>query len=272
MFGADDVKNFVILTSQNKNVMLSKINPRGNAALDKESVKRENKKIIAEIAELQKVLYAQQKHSVLIVLQGVDAAGKDGTVRNIFKGINPLGSNVYSFKKPTEEEFAHDFLWRVHKLTPRKGMIHIFNRSHYEDILVPSVEGYYTQERIDARYHHINNFERLLTDSGVVILKFYLHISKEEQLERLTERIENPEKFWKHNDGDWDSRKKWDAYMEVYEEIFKRCNEVPWHIVPANRNWVKVNTVAKILLKMLKELDMTWPGLITERFKKKNDK
>ena len=247
--------------------MLDRIDPKGNKSLIKEEIKKENKELIAEIAELQKVLYAEQKHGILIILQGVDAAGKDGTVRNIFKGINPLGCNVFSFKKPTEEEFSHDFLWRVHKITPAKGMIHIFNRSHYEDILVPSVEGYYSKERIDARYDHINNFERLLTDSGVVVLKFYLHISKEEQLQRLTERIENPVKFWKHNDGDWDSRKKWDNYMKVYRTIFERCNEVPWHIVPSDRNWVKVNTVAKVLLKALKELDMKWPELETEKFK-----
>lgn len=250
--------------------MLSKINPKGSANLNKEEVKKESKRIIKEIAELQKVLYAEKKHSVLIILQGVDAAGKDGTVRNIFSEINPLGCNVYSFKKPTEEEFAHDFLWRVHKIVPAKGMIHIFNRSHYEDILVPSVEGYYSKERIEARYDHINNFERLLKDSGVVILKFYLHISKEQQLERLTERIENPVKFWKHNDGDWESRKKWDAYMRVYDSIFEKCNEIPWHIVPSDRNWVKVNTVGKVLLKSLKELNMKWPSLETEKFKKED--
>lgn len=247
--------------------MLNTIDPRGTEDLVKEEVKEENKALIKEIAALQKILFAEEKHSILIILQGVDAAGKDGTVRTIFSGINPLGCNVYSFKKPTEEEFAHDFLWRVHKIVPRKGMIHIFNRSHYEDILVPTVEGYYTKERIQARYDHINNFERLLTDAGTKILKFYLHISKEEQLERLTERIENPVKHWKHNDGDWESRKKWDNYMKVYEDIFQKCNEVPWHIIPADRNWVKINAISKVLLKTMKELDMKWPGLETEKFK-----
>lgn len=248
--------------------MLGSIDTRGGADLSKKEVKNENKEIISEIAALQKVLYAEQKHSILIILQGVDAAGKDGTVRTIFSGINPLGCQVHSFKKPTEEEFAHDFLWRVHKIVPRNGMIHIFNRSHYEDILVPTVEGYYSEERIQARYDHINNFERLLTDGGTKILKFYLHISKDEQLERLTERIENPVKHWKHNDGDWESRKKWDKYMAVYEDIFKKCNEVPWHIIPADRNWVKINHVAKILLRTLQELNMQWPDLDTEKFKK----
>jgi len=248
--------------------MLNSIDTRGPKDWVKEDVKKENKQLIEEIAALQRVLFAEEKHGLLIILQGVDAAGKDGAVRSIFGGINPLGCNVYAFKKPTEEEFAHDFLWRVHSKVPRTGMIHIFNRSHYEDILVPSVEGYYTKERIAARYDHINNFEKLLADGGTKILKFYLHISKEEQLERLTERIENPEKHWKHNDGDWESRKKWDSYMKVYEDIFQKCNAIPWHIVPSDRNWVKVNTIAKVILKTLKEMDLKWPDLETEKFKR----
>lgn len=223
--------------------------------------------MIDEIAELQRVLFAEEQQSVLIILQGVDAAGKDGTVRSIFKGINPLGCQVFGFKKPTEEEFSHDFLWRIHQRVPRKGMIHIFNRSHYEDILVPSVEGFYDKERIERRYDHINHFEQLLEDNGTRVLKFYLHISKEEQLERLTERINNPQKHWKHNDGDWDSRKKWDDYMQVYERIFEKCNVVPWHIVPADRNWMKINAIAKVLLETLKEMQLTWPDLETEKFK-----
>lgn len=251
--------------------MLDNINTRGSEDLDKAAVKKENKKLIAEIGELQRILYAEEKQGVLVLLQGVDASGKDGTIGTIFGGINPLGCQVHSFKKPTEEEFAHDFLWRVHKVVPKKGMIHIFNRSHYEDILVPSVEGYYNKERIEARYDHINNFERLLTDDGTKIIKFYLHISKEEQLERLTERIENREKYWKHNDGDWESREKWDSYQKVYETIFKRCNDVPWHIIPSDRNWVKINAVAKVILKTLKEINPQWPNLESERFKTTND-
>ncbi|MGB1103899.1 MAG: PPK2 family polyphosphate kinase [Crocinitomicaceae bacterium] len=247
--------------------MLNSINPLGPRGLDKKKIKEENKRMIEEIANLQRLLFAEDKQSLLIVLQGVDAAGKDGTVLSIFKGINPLGSNVYSFKKPTEEEFAHDFLWRIHQRVPRTGMIHIFNRSHYEDILVPSVEGYYSKERIERRYDHINNFEQLLEDNGTRVLKFYLHISKEEQLERLTERLNNPQKHWKHNDGDWESRKKWDAYMRVYEQIFDKCNVVPWHIVPSDRNWVKVHYIAKVILKTLQEMNLKWPELETKKFK-----
>lgn len=246
--------------------MLKTIDTNGPLGLDKSDIKKENKILISKIEELQRKLFAEQKHSLLIVLQGVDAAGKDGVVKSLLGGVNPLGCNVYSFKKPTEEEFAHDFLWRVHNIVPRKGMIHIFNRSHYEDILVPSVEGYFSEEIISRRYDHINNFEQLLLDNGTIVLKFYLHISKEEQLERLTERIENPEKYWKHNDGDWDSREKWNAYMDVYEKIFQKCNVTPWNIIPSNRNWYKVNLIAKHVLKTLEDLDPKWPNLDTDRF------
>lgn len=236
---------------------------------DKDEIKKENKTLIKRIKELQRVMYAQGTQSLLLILQGVDAAGKDGTVRKIFSGVNPLGCRVYAFKKPTEEEMAHDFLWRVHKTVPAKGMIHIFNRSHYEDILVPSVLGTHTKKQIDRRYEQINEFERLLASEGTRIVKCYLHISKEEQLERLTERLENPQKHWKHNDGDWSSRKMWDDYMNVYETIFKRCNEIPWHIIPADKNWVKVNFVAKELVKNMEEMDLKWPGLETETFTNK---
>lgn len=247
--------------------MLEKIDPEGPLNWDKKEIKKRNKELLAEIAERQKLLYADGKKSILIILQGLDAAGKDGTIRTIFKGINPLGCNVVSFKKPTDEEFEHDFLWRIHKKVPRAGMIHIFNRSHYEDILVPKVEGYFSDEVIETRYSHINNFESLLQDNGTIVLKFYLHISKTEQFERLTERLENREKFWKHNDGDWESREKWDNYMKVYETLFTKCNTVPWVIVPSNRNWVKINYIASAILVAMRELDLKWPTLESTRFK-----
>ncbi|MBD3636265.1 MAG: polyphosphate kinase [Crocinitomicaceae bacterium] len=249
--------------------ILAKVDPRGPAEWDKDEIKKENKEIIKRIAELQKVLYAEDKRSILIVLQGVDAAGKDGTVRTIFSRVNPLGCRVYAFKKPTEEEFAHDFLWRVHKVVPPKGMIHIFNRSHYEDILVPKVMKTLPNDKIEERYEQINQFEALLTSAGTKIIKCYLHISKEEQLERLTERVENPQKHWKHNDGDWSSRKMWNDYMSVYETIFKRCNDVPWHIIPADRNWVKINHISKLLLNTLEEMNLQWPKLESQKFSKK---
>lgn len=251
--------------------LLPTISPDGPEGWDKDTIKEENKMIIKEIAELQRVLYAEEQRSILLILQGVDASGKDGTVRKIFSGVNPLGCRVYGFKKPTEEEFAHDFLWRIHKVVPKKGMIHIFNRSHYEDILVPSVIKSFSEEVIEQRYEQINQFEALLESTGTKIIKCYLHISKDEQLERLTERIENPTKHWKHNDGDWKSRKMWDDYMGVYEKIFERCNNVPWNIIPANKNYVKINYVAKLLLETLKSMDLKWPELETETFSNKKD-
>jgi len=244
--------------------MLEKIATTAPSDWNKKDIKKENEDLVEKISELQKLLYADNTRSILLILQGIDAAGKDGTVRTIFEAVNPLGCRVYPFKKPNEREASHDFLWRVHKVTPPKGMIHIFNRSHYEDILVPTVIKSHSEDVIRGRYEHINNFEKMLEANGTKVIKCYLHISKEEQLERLNERIENPEKHWKHNDGDWSSREQWDEYMKVYESIFEKCNDVPWHIIPADSNWVKINHVAKILLKSLEEMDLSWPKLQSE--------
>lgn len=246
----------------------STIEPRG---WDKETIKAENKDLVAKIDELQRVLYADGSKSLLLILQGVDASGKDGTVKNIFSAVNPLGCRVYGFKKPTEQEYAHDFLWRVHKVVPPKGMIHIFNRSHYEDILVPTVLGLHPKKDIEKRYNQINEFEALLGANGTKIIKCYLHVSKEKQLERLTERIENREKYWKHNDGDWHSRKLWNDYMKTYETIFDKCNKVPWHIIPSDRNWVKVNFISKLIIETLEGMKLKWPDLETEKFKEPED-
>lgn len=246
--------------------ILNTISTTGPEEWDKDQIKLENKELIDRIAELQKLLYADGSKSILLILQGVDASGKDGTVRKIFSSVNPLGCRVFSFKAPTEEERSHDFLWRIHKVVPGKGMIHIFNRSHYEDILVPSVTGSIPQKEIEKRFEQINQFEELLKANGTHIVKCYLHISKEEQLLRLTERIENPMKFWKHNDGDWQSRKLWDDYMKTYEAIFQKCNKVHWNIIPADRNWVKINYIARELLHVMENMDLKWPGLETETF------
>lgn len=235
----------------------------------KEEIKLENQSMFAEIIELQRIMYAQAKHSLLIVIQGLDASGKDSTVRRALSGINPNGIVVKSFKKPTEEEFAHDFLWRVHKHTPAKGMIQVFNRSHYEDILVPTVYGYLSKKEINQRYTAINNFETQIESNNTTILKFFLHVSKDEQYKRLTERIENKEKHWKHNDGDWETREHWDEFLTVYEEIFEKCDNPNWTIVPSHKNWEKVNLVAKTILKALKKMDLEYPDLISEKFGKK---
>lgn len=247
-------------------IQLNKLSTRAPKSIDKEEVKLENAVITEKIAQLQRLLYAEAKHSLLIIFQGMDASGKDGAVRRLFSGVNPAGVNVVSWKKPTDKEFAHDFLWRIHQQVPEKGMIQVFNRSHYEDILVPAVNGYIDKKIINKRYKHINNFEALLEDNHTHILKFYLHTSKEEQLERLQERITIPEKHWKHNDGDWDTREQWDEYRKVYQQIFEKCNDIPWHVIPSDQNWYKVNQIGKVVLHTLERLKMKWPLLETERF------
>lgn len=231
--------------------------------LDKAKIKAKTEKIREAIGEHQKILYAQSKFSLLIILQGLDAAGKDGVISHVFKGLNPLGCNVKAFKTPTDEEAAHDFLWRVHPHVPARGMISIFNRSHYEDVLVPSVLGQIDSETAKKRMKDINNFELLLKNGDTVVLKFYLHISREEQLIRLKERRVNPLKFWKHNDGDWDTRKKWDDYCAVYETIFAECNEPEWIIVPSDQHWYKEYIVAKNVLDALKKLPLEYPKLLS---------
>jgi PPK2 family polyphosphate:nucleotide phosphotransferase len=247
-------------------IKLSEIDTLCDKGISKDVLKKENKEIAKQISELQTRLVASKKYALLVIYQGMDASGKDGAVKDVFDNINPAGLNVFSFKKPTDIERSHDFLWRVHQLCPPKGMIHIFNRSHYEDILVPTVEGYLPKEIIQSRYQSMNHFEQLLQNEGTVILKFYLHISKERQRERLLERINIREKNYKHNDGDWDTREKWDEYMQVYEAIFERCQVTPWHIIPSDSNTIKVNHISKVILKTLQEMDLTYPKLKSERF------
>lgn len=236
--------------------------------LEKEVIKDKTEKMVREIGDLQYQMYAEKKHSILIVLQGLDASGKDGLVRDLLEYCNPVGVSVYSFKKPTPEEYAHDFLWRVHKQAPAKGMLQVFVRSHYEDILVPAVEGFIPPEIIEKRYALINDFEELLEQNGTKVIKFLMAVSEEQQLERLNERITNPEKHWKHNDGDWDTLKKREQYLKVYQDIFTRCNGIPWHVIPSDKNWQKNWVAAGILLKTLQDMNLQWPPLETEIFRK----
>jgi PPK2 family polyphosphate:nucleotide phosphotransferase len=244
-------------------IELSKVDTRAPKEFDKDKTKEATKEYTSSIHELQKVLYAQKKYSLLILLQGLDASGKDGVVSKVFSGINPLGCFVKAFKKPTDDEINHDFLWRVHQYVPQRGMIHIFNRSHYEDVLVPRVENWISKETTQKRFEHINHFENLLKDNDTIVLKFYLHISREEQLKRLQERKENPTKFWKHNDEDWATSLKWDSYMEAYEDVFAHCSNVPWHIVPSDQNWYKEYTIAKTISDAMNQLDLRYPGKIS---------
>ena len=238
-------------------------------SLDKDKIKAETKIILKEIGELQYQMYAEGKSSLLIVFQGLDASGKDGLTRGLLDYCNPVGLIVQSFKKPTPLENAHDFLWRVHPHVPPRGMIQVFIRSHYEDILVPTVERLFPPQKIEERYEIINNFEKLLEQSDTRVLKFFLNVSKEVQLERLNERLENPEKYWKHNDGDWETRNKFDEYQKVYDTIFERCSYIPWHFVPADTNWQKLYYVAQVVHETLKNMNIQWPPLKSEIFKAK---
>ncbi|MEJ7768200.1 MAG: PPK2 family polyphosphate kinase [Chitinophagaceae bacterium] len=243
-------------------INLSQIDTRAPKEMDKQETKEKTKEILSELNELQNLLYAEGKHSLLIVIQGMDASGKDGVTRNVFTAMNPQGIMVKSFKAPTAEELSHDFLWRIHQHTPAKGMIQIFNRSHYEDIVVTRVHNWCDNETAKKRMNAINNFEELLQEHvNTNILKFYLHISPKEQQERLSERIKDPTKQWKYNENDFEEAKLWDVYMEMYEDCFEYCGKVPWDIVPADQNWYKEYLIASKLHETLKNLNMQYPGI-----------
>ncbi|RQO31242.1 polyphosphate kinase [Taibaiella sp. KBW10] len=243
-------------------IKLSKIDTRAPKSISKEQAKKEMEILFEEIDELQNMLYAEHKHSLLIIIQGMDASGKDGLVRDVFSHVNPSGVVVHSFKVPTEEELSHDFLWRIHSKVPGKGMIHVFNRSQYEDVLVTRVHGSCDAKLAAKRMKAINEFEQLLEQhNNTVVLKLYLHLSKEEQLIRLKERMTIPSKMWKYNANDIVESQSWDQYMKYYEEVFEQCNEVPWHIIPADQNWYKSHTVATLIHKALKGLKMQYPGM-----------
>ena len=245
-----------------KKIKLSDISTRSPEELDKEKTKEEFSDILRELDELQNLLYAESKHSILIVVQGMDASGKDGLTRDVFTSMNPQGVNVKSFKEPTKEELSHDFLWRIHQNAPAKGMIHLFNRSHYEDILITRVHNIIDDKTAKKRMHAINNFEKMLVEhNNTVILKIYLHISHKEQLERLKERLEKPQKMWKYNANDFMESDNWKKYMKCYEDAFEHCSEVPWHIIPSDQNWYKSYLVATLLRDTLKSFKMKYPGM-----------
>jgi len=228
---------------------------------EKSQVKAELKANIKQLQDLQNVLYAEGKHALLIVLQAMDAGGKDGAIRHVMGGLNPQGVHVASFKVPTERELKHDFLWRIHQHTPGRGEISIFNRSHYEDVLVVRVHNLAPEVVWRQRYDHINHFERLLADSGVTIRKFYLHISKEEQKARFEKRLRDPRKNWKFARGDLQERALWDQYMLAFEEAISRCSTeyAPWYIIPADHKWYRNLVISRILVETLASLDMRYP-------------
>lgn len=206
-------------------------------------------------------LYAEDRRSLLLVLQGMDTAGKDGTIRNVMRGLNPQSCEVHPFKKPTHEELDHDFLWRVHKVVPRRGNIGIFNRSHYEDVLVVRVHNIVPAKVWQERYDLINSFEQLLTSAGTTIVKCFLHISNEKQRERLQARLDDPDKLWKFNKRDLDERKLWDDYQRAYEAALTRCNTdfAPWHVIPADRKWNRNLIVSEILRETLEKMNPQFP-------------
>ncbi len=234
-------------------------------SLFKNFAKEEGKSKLLELNEeleyLQELMFAEGKQKVLIVLQATDTGGKDGTIRHVFEGVNPAGVRVAPFKKPTEEELAHDYLWRIHKQTPRSGEIVIFNRSHYESVLVERVKNIAPKKVWSKRYKHIKDFEKLLTDEGTTILKFYLHISKDEQKARLQERLDRPEKNWKFNPGDLEDRKLWDEYQAAFEDMLNKTstNNAPWYIIPANRKWYRNLIISTVIIETLKSLNMQFP-------------
>lgn len=227
-----------------------------------ESTIAEQNKYSQRLSELQALLYAENKHSLLIVLQAMDAGGKDGTIHHVMAAMNPQGCNVVGFKVPTAEELVHDYLWRIHKVTPAKGHITVFNRSHYEDVLVVRVHNLVPKEVWAKRFNEINAFERELTNSGTTIAKFFLHIDKEEQLQRFRDRLDEPDKQWKISDSDYIEREYWDDYQQAYMDAISKCsfNYAPWYVIPANHKWFRDLAVSQILVETLEGLKMKFPA------------
>jgi PPK2 family polyphosphate:nucleotide phosphotransferase len=243
-----------------RRIKLQDFDPAEDAGLKREQGEKKTAQLIEELVELQELLYAARRQSVLIILQGRDTSGKDGTIRHVVGPLNSQSCSVTSFKVPTEEDLAHDFLWRVHTQTPRAGDIKIFNRSHYEDVLVVRVHKLVPKEVWRSRYTHINAFERSLADSSTIILKFYLHISKQEQKERLLEREKDPAKSWKLSVGDWKEREYWDDYTAAYEDALNECTSRrrPWFIVPADKKWFRNLAIAEAVRDALMPFRKRW--------------
>ena len=254
-----------------QSVKLSEIDPAKTPQVNKGEAPELLDKLNDEIGELHSLLTAAGQHSLLVVLQGMDTSGKDGTIKKVMADVNPQGCRVESFKVPSAEELAHDFLWRVHKVVPGRGTMAIFNRSHYEDVLVVRVHNLVAEEIWRSRYDQINHFEKLLTETGTVLIKFFLHISSEEQEQRLKERELDTAKAWKLSAGDWKERKYWNDYMSAYEEALSRCSpeNAPWHVVPADKKWYRDVVVAETIVKALRPYRSSWEerlsGMSAER-------
>lgn len=234
-------------------VRLAEVDTSENGGMDKEEGRATLAGLQAELAGLQEELYAAGTHSLLVILQGMDTSGKDGTIRGVLGAVNPVGCRVEAFRVPSEEELAHDFLWRVHRVTPRLGQISVFNRSHYEDVLVVRVRSLVPEAVWRPRYEQIRHFESLLAASGTIVVKFFLHIGRDEQEERLLAREADPTKAWKLSAGDWRERERWDDYQRAYEEALSECStaDAPWYVVPADRKWFRDLAVADALVRTL---------------------
>lgn len=244
-------------------VRLRERDPADSRSFDgtKSEGRKHHRSLNERLEELQEILFAQGTHRVLVVLQATDTGGKDGTIRKVFDGVNPAGVKVAAFKRPTPAELAHDYLWRVHPHVPGNGEMVIFNRSHYEDVLVVRVHGLVPEERWRKRYDHINHFEKLLADEGTTIVKFFLHISKEEQRERLQARLDDPSKHWKFSLGDLEERRRWDDYQAAFEQMLSETSTrwAPWYVVPANRKWYRDLVVSSVLVRTLEGLGLEYP-------------
>jgi PPK2 family polyphosphate:nucleotide phosphotransferase len=244
-------------------VRLSAIDPSERLTFDgKKKLGEEHlEELTGRLRDLQELLYAEGKNRILLVLQATDTGGKDGVIRHVFRTVNPQGVKVASFKAPSHSELAHDYLRRIHQETPARGEIRIFNRSHYEDVLVVRVRNLVPEKVWERRYQHINDFERMLADEGTTIVKFFLHISKEEQAARLQERLDRPEKHWKFSPGDLVERKYWDAYQQAYEAMLSRTSTswAPWYVIPANSKWYRNLVIARVLVDTLEGLKMHFP-------------
>lgn len=244
-------------------VQLADHDPRDRTLCPKSKAngRRRTAKLNNELEAMQELLYAEHKHKLLVVLQAIDGGGKDGTIRHVFDGTNPQGVKVASFKKPTRREMAHDYLWRIHRHTPANGEIAIFNRSHYEDVLVVRVHNLVPTEVWSRRYEQINAFERMLADEGTTVLKFFLHISKDEQRERMQARLDTPHKRWKFSKGDLAERRLWEDYQAAFEAMLSKTSTpwAPWYVVPADRKWYRNLTISTVLVETLKGLGMSYP-------------
>ncbi len=251
------------LVEPGKKIKLSEWNPNDTSEFKggKEQARLEVEKLNHRLEELQELLFAEHKHKILIVLQAMDTGGKDGAIRHVFEGVNPNGTRVANFKQPAGEELEHDYLWRVHKQVPGKGEIVIFNRSHYEEVLIVRVHKLVAEEVWKQRYDQINDFEEMLAENGTTILKFYLHIDKDEQKKRLQARLDDPNKHWKFRKGDLEERKLWADYMQAYEDVLNKTSTAvaPWFIVPANHKWYRDLVISSILVERLEGLKMKFP-------------